>query len=129
MKMSRLAHRWMLWFVLAACAAPSGAADDSRNTDKPREKAPTTKRSAQTHTVTIKNSRFSPAALTLKAGATVIWKNDDDKDHTVVAADKSFKSDNISTDGEFEHMFKKPGTIKYGCKYHPRESGVITVQK
>ena len=124
----RVTLRLMLGLTLALCAAASGA-DDSKAKDKPAVKSPTTKRTAKTHTITIKNSKFSPAALTINVGDTVVWKNDDDKDHTVVADDKSFKSDNISSGDDFEHAFKKPGTFKYGCKYHPREKATITVER
>jgi plastocyanin len=124
----------MLAFACAICCTSAlGAADDAKGKDKakdkPAEKSPTTKRTAKTHTITIENSKFSPAALTVQAGDTVIWKNDDDKDHTVIADDKSFKSDNISSGDDFKHTFAKAGTFKYTCKYHPREKATITVEK
>ncbi len=126
----RATCRLMLGFALVLCTAALGA-DEAKKTDKDKaaEKSPTTKRTAKTHTITIKNSKFSPAALTIKSGDTVVWKNDDDKDHTVIADDKSFKSDNISSGEDFEFAFRKAGTFKYGCKYHPREKGTITVEK
>jgi len=124
------ATRLTLSCILVLCTAAL-AADESKGKDKekPAEKSPTTKRTAKTHTITIKNSKFSPAALTIHVGDTVIWKNDDDKDHTVVADDKSFKSENISSGDDYTFAFKKAGTFKYGCKYHPREKGTITVEK
>ena len=48
---------------------------------------------------------------------------------TVVGDDKSFKSENISSGDDYTFAFKKAGTFKYGCKYHPREKGTITVEK
>ena len=109
--------------LLVLCSAAL-AADESKGKDK----SPATKQSAKTHTVTIKNNKLSPASLKIKAGDTVVWKNEDDKDHTVAADDKSFKSGNISPDDSFENTFKKAGTFKYGCKYHPRERATITVE-
>ncbi|HEV2294643.1 MAG TPA: cupredoxin domain-containing protein [Tepidisphaeraceae bacterium] len=126
---SRTIFRLTLGLVLAVCAAAPGAADESKARDRDSEKAPTTKRAAKTHTIRIKNSKFSPASLTITAGEKVVWKNDDDKDHTIIADDKSFKSDNLSPEDDFEHTFKKSGTFKYGCRYHPREKGTITVEK
>jgi plastocyanin len=129
-------RRAMIRLVLAlACAICTSAlaADEAKGKDKekdkPAEKSPSTKRTGKTHTITIKNSKFSPATLAIQAGDTVIWKNDDDKDHTVIADDKSFKSDNISSGDDFKHTFGKAGTFKYACKYHPREKATITVEK
>lgn len=126
MIMSRATFRLMLCLVLAVCAA-ARAADESKKKD--RESTPTTRRAEKSHTIQIKNSKFSPAALTIKLGETVVWENDDDKDHTVTADDKSFKSDNIIPDDSFKHAFRKAGTFKYRCRYHPREKATITVEK
>ena len=131
MSMSRRTFGLILSLVLALGAVTALAADEK---EKPKAKedersAPTTKRTAKTHTVTITGNRYSPAALTIKAGDTVVWKNDDDKDHAVNADDKSFKSDNISPGDDFKHTFAKAGTFKYACRYHPREKGTVTVEK
>ena len=119
---------WLVLALMVLCSAAAGA-DDAKGKDKEAEKSPATKRTAKTHTITIKNGKGSPASLTVHVGDTVVWKNDDDKDHTVVADDKSFKSDNISSGDEFTFTFKKAGTFKYGCKYHPREKATVTVEK
>ncbi len=126
--------RLILCLALALCSATVFSADESKpkGGDKrspTTKKSPATKRAAQTHAITINNSKFSPGSLTIKVGDTVAWTNADDKDHTVRADDKSFESANISPDGEFEHTFGKPGTFKYGCTYHPREKATITVEK
>ena len=128
----RATFRLMLGFALVLCTVAFGADDQKargKDDGKSAEKSPATKRTARTHTITIKNSKYSPASLTINAGDTVVWKNDDDKDHTVVADDKSFKSENISSGDDYTSAFKKAGTFKYGCKYHPREKGTITVEK
>jgi len=119
---------WLMLVLMVLCSA-GAAADDAKGKDKEAEKTPATKRTAKTHTITIKNSKYTPASLTIHVGDTIIWKNDDDKDHTVIADDKSFKSENISSGDNYTFAFKKAGTFKYGCKYHPREKGTITVEK
>ena len=86
------------------------------------------KKRATKHTVEMKNKRYEPADLTIKVGETVEWENLDDHDHTVVADDKSFKSDNISSGDTYEFTFKKAGKFRYACQYHPRMKGIITVQ-
>jgi plastocyanin len=130
--MKRSSMGLILCCLMVLCSAALGADDQKgkgKDDDKSAEKSPATKRTAKTHTITIKNGKGSPASLTVHVGDTIVWKNDDDKDHTVVADDKSFKSDNISSGDEFTFTFKKAGTFKYGCKYHPREKGTITVEK
>lgn len=91
---------------------------------------PTTKKSpAKSHTVRMKDKKYAPQSLKIKVGEIVVWQNDDDHDHTVVADDKSFKSGNINPDDSFEFKFAKAGTFTYSCKYHPRMKGTITVEK
>ena len=81
------------------------------------------------HKVNIKDLKYDPAKLTIKAGETVVWTNNDDKDHTVIADDgESFKSDNLGTGDKFRHTFDKKGKFPYHCQYHPRMKGVVVVQ-
>jgi plastocyanin len=82
----------------------------------------------QKHTVSMKDKKFAPAGLTIKAGDTVVWTNNDEHDHTVVADDGSFKSGNIGAGDTFRHEFKKKGKHGYSCTYHPRMKGSITVE-
>ena len=46
----------------------------------------------QTVEVTIDNFTFAPAEITIAPGTTVRWVNHDDIPHTIVEADKAFKS-------------------------------------
>src|SRR5947209_3353265 len=75
--------------------------------------------------VTIKSMQFIPATVTVHAGDTVVWINNDDRDHTVIATDGSFKSGNISSGEKFEHQFSSAGTFAYKCGYHPRMKGSV----
>ena len=84
---------------------------------------------AQSHGVTVKSMRFAPASLTISPGDTVVWTNGDDRDHSISAADGSFKSGNIGAGQSYSHTFDKPGTYPYACSYHPRETGTIIVKK
>ena len=79
------------------------------------------------HAVSIKSMQFSPTSLTVKVGDTVTWTNADDRDHTVVASDSSFKSDNLRPKATFSHTFKKAGRFTYACSYHPRMKATIVV--
>ena len=84
-------------------------------------------KNAASHDVTIKGMKFDPAQIEIAVGDTVVWKNADDRDHTVVAKDNSFKSGNLSKGDKFEHTFTKAGKYSYACSYHPRMKGVVIV--
>jgi plastocyanin len=77
--------------------------------------------------VHISNFTFGPKALTVKVGDTVTWTNDDDIPHTVVAADKSFRSKVLDTGQSFSFTFTKPGAVAYFCSLHPMMTGKIDV--
>jgi plastocyanin len=77
--------------------------------------------------VTIDNFTFSPAALTVKVGTTVTWKNRDDIPHTVVSAGK-FRSKTMDTDDGFSFTFTAAGDYKYFCSLHPHMTGMIKVE-
>ena len=82
---------------------------------------------AKEHEVDIKDVKYKPAKIKIKKGDTVVWKNSDDRDHTVVAKDESFDSGKIAAGESFEHKFEKAGKFAYGCEYHPRMKGVVEV--
>ena len=78
--------------------------------------------------VKIDNFSFGPASLTVAAGTTVTWKNNDDVPHTVVSDDKVFKSKALDTDDKFSYTFTKPGTYNYFCSVHPKMTAKVVVQ-
>ncbi|HEY7662188.1 MAG TPA: cupredoxin family copper-binding protein [Xanthobacteraceae bacterium] len=78
--------------------------------------------------VKIDNFTFSPQRLTVKAGTTVTWINEDDIPHTVAASTKAFKSKALDTDDKFSFTFTTPGTYEYFCSLHPHMTGTIVVE-
>lgn len=78
-------------------------------------------------TVHIKNFMFVPPSLTVPAGTTVTFVNDDDEPHTVTATDKSFDSEGLDKGGTWSHTFAKPGTVTYFCEVHPYMKGRLIV--
>jgi plastocyanin len=79
-------------------------------------------------TVTIKNFDFMPMTITVSAGSTVTWRNDDEEPHTVVSQDGLFRSAAIDGGEKFSFKFTKPGTYKYVCTIHPRMMGTVVVK-
>jgi plastocyanin len=80
-------------------------------------------------TVKIDNFSFGPADITIPAGTTVTWTNNDDVPHVVTSDDnKMFKSKALDTDDRFSFTFTKPGTYNYYCAIHPKMTAKIVVQ-
>ena len=79
--------------------------------------------------VKIDNFSFGPATITIPAGSTVTWTNNDDVPHVVTSDDnKMFKSKALDTDDHFSFTFTKPGTYNYYCAIHPKMTAKIVVQ-
>ena len=87
------------------------------------------KASGQNNEVKIDNFSFGPATITIPAGSTVTWTNNDDVPHVVSSDDnKLFKSKALDTDDRFSFTFTKPGTYNYYCAIHPKMTAKIVVQ-
>jgi plastocyanin len=79
--------------------------------------------------VKIDNFSFTPMTITVAAGTTVTWTNEDDVPHTVVSDDtKTFKSHALDTGDHFSYTFTKPGKYSYFCSVHPRMTAEVVVQ-
>jgi plastocyanin len=83
---------------------------------------------AQTASATIDNFTFNPQRLTVKAGTTVTWINQDDIPHTVTSSTRLFKSKALDTDDGFSFTFNEPGAYEYFCSIHPHMTGSIVVE-
>ena len=71
---------------------------------------------------------FGPATLTIRVGATVIWKNMSSAPHTITSDDgTTFDSGTIPVGGTFRHTFTMPGAFAYHCNYHPYMRSMIIV--
>ena len=80
-------------------------------------------------TVWIDNFAFNAQTVTVAAGATVTWINEDDAPHTVVADDgKTFRSKVLDTGEKFSFTFAAPGTWGYFCSVHPHMTGKVVVK-
>jgi len=69
--------------------------------------------------VVMKAISFQPAELTVHAGETIEWKNEDIVAHTVTANDGSFDSGLIQPGGTWKMTIKNTGTLEYHCRPHP----------
>jgi plastocyanin len=90
--------------------------------------APTAIAGSAPATVEIRNMRFEPAMLTIAAGTTVTWVNDDESPHTVTDRGKLFRSAALDAKDNFTYTFATPGEFTYFCTLHPMMVGKIMVK-
>lgn len=78
--------------------------------------------------VVIKNFAFVPQTITVKAGTTVTWVNEDAVAHSVVADHDTFPSSSLLDHGaHYAHTFNTAGTYPYICGVHPFMTGTVVV--
>jgi plastocyanin len=74
---------------------------------------------------------FQPQELTVVAGTTVVWVNQDGAPHNVTFVDGSVASDNFRQGEAFEITFEEPGVYPIYCTLHGNPtsgmSGAVTV--
>ncbi len=68
--------------------------------------------------VNVQNFAFDPMDLTVAAGTTVTWTNNDSVSHTVTWDDKSVDSGLFGQGQTFSFTFTQPGTYGYYCIPH-----------
>jgi plastocyanin len=81
---------------------------------------------ATTEVQMAKSYRFEPKAITVAAGDTVTWTNDDNFTHTVQAEGQ--EDHEVERGDSVEITFDQPGTYRYVCTLHRRDmDGTVTV--
>ena len=73
-------------------------------------------------------SAFGANPLTIAAGTTVSWANNDNTTHTTTADASQWSSGNIAPGGRFNVTFASSGRFTYHCQIHPNMVGTIVVQ-
>jgi plastocyanin len=77
---------------------------------------------------TLTTNGFGPNPLTVSAGTTISWLNDDNTAHTSAADGRQWDSGTIAPGGRFNFAFASPGRFTYHCQIHPNMVGTIVVQ-
>jgi collagen type VII alpha len=72
---------------------------------------------------------FSPHSISVTTGDKVTWKNKSDapEGHTVTG--DGLDSKTLKQGDSYTFKFKKAGTYKYLCSFHPNMKGTVKVQK
>jgi plastocyanin len=79
--------------------------------------------------VSMEGIAFQPAEVTVSAGDTVTWTNNDSVGHDVTA--DSFSSGDpggMASGDTFEQTFEEAGTFDYVCTVHPGMEGTVVVE-
>jgi plastocyanin len=120
--------------VLGACGSSSNSSSGT-TPSAPAATAPAAApgspgAKAKTVAVTMKDTAFIPASLTVKVGQKIKWTNQDDVPHNVTSqSGPSIQSPTFSKGGTFTYSAKTAGTISYVCTIHPNMTATITVTR
>ena len=120
----------VLALAVAGCGDSKKSAADqpAPQTNAPAGTATAATESGRSVDIAMKNIQFSPKEQTVPVGTKVIWTNEDDVDHNVVATDGAdFKSENFGKDGTYVYTARKGGPVKYTCTLHPGMDGELKV--
>lgn len=80
--------------------------------------------------VEISNLGLSPAAVTVKRGTTVTWKNRDNQRHAILGNQNvpdKIDSGLLANNESYSYTFNTVGTFAYYCAQHPNMKGSVTV--
>ncbi|MHB1484984.1 MAG: plastocyanin/azurin family copper-binding protein [Saccharofermentanales bacterium] len=103
---------------MTSCSATNTPTTGSQNTSSSAA-------STGGSSVSIENFEFVPAELTVKAGTTVVWTNNDSAGHDIKADE--FISPLMAKGETYSFTFTVKVTYNYICGVHPTMTGKIIV--
>ncbi len=77
--------------------------------------------------IAIEDFLYSPEDLTINAGTTITWTNNDAAVHDATERDRSWNTELLLEGDAGEITFDEPGTFEYFCSIHPWMEASITV--
>lgn len=129
-----MAFRKILIVAILAAGAASSACSSSSSPSS-SSTPPTTTSTGTSATVSIPTgasglttTAFGANPLTVAAGTTVTWINNDSTAHTSAANNGLWSSAIIGPGQTFQFRFTTAGTFPYRCTIHPNMVGTVTVQ-
>jgi plastocyanin len=101
--------------AVATCTLAAGCSGGQDSLD--------TSDAVKTTTVTMPRSyKFDPEVISVKQGATVTWKNEDNFTHDVTIDNGSGETEHKVEPGDSVKItFKKSGTYDYLCRLHSKD--------
>ncbi len=82
----------------------------------------------QPNTVLIAGFAFGPTSMTVAAGTTVTWQNNDGFAHTATSDTGLWDTGSIPAGGSKSITFSTAGAYPYHCTVHPMMKATIIVQ-
>ena len=84
---------------------------------------------AETVEVAIRDFRFEPARVSIRAGDTVRWTNHEKRaSHSVLFPAGALESERLFPGESWSRRFDSPGSQVYHCGPHPEMEGVVEVR-
>jgi plastocyanin len=115
--------------ILLAFVITMGCSSNKSTNPNGPSGTPPPQHSSHYHAVSIAGMAFSPAALSVAVGDTVIWTNSDNAPHTVTSdTGNELNSPTIGQGQTYTHIFAIRGSFPYHCSVHPSMHGGVTVQ-
>jgi plastocyanin len=126
----------MVAFLGAALIIATGVLLVSRGpqgSDKDDGRAARTAPATGVDRVEITDFAYAPAAITVAAGTTIRFTNEDDAPHTATSGtsptpDGVFDSGTLATGETKRIKVTTPGTLAYFCELHPFMKGTVIVK-
>ena len=100
----------------------SGSSSGSDSTSAPKASGKSTDQ------VSIKDFLYKPEDITISAGDSVSFSNQDSANHTATARDGDFDSGTLGQGDSTGLTIDEPGTYTYICSFHPFMNGQVTVE-
>lgn len=123
-----------VYVLTSQSAGPSGSTGSVYRFTTPEAQATdeTDQAASEEVTIIMQNNTYQPLEITIPAGTTVTWVNEDSYVHNVLSGTRGnptgmIESPDIQGGETFSYTFDEPGTFEYYCSYHPGMSATITV--
>jgi plastocyanin len=123
----RILAVWMLAATAGACGGYSSGNPATSPSPTPLPSSSTTVL-IPSGAYTGSTQGFMPTPLTVAAGTTVTFGNNDGVVHTTTSDTGLWDSQSLNSGKTFERRFDTPGTYTYHCTIHPFMTGTIVVQ-
>ena len=85
---------------------------------------------AEEHQVIIKKFKFIPAEITIQAGDSITWKNEEKRQYHSVWFEQSGEpeTDYFFPGETYSKSFNEAGSLPYRCGPHPEMTGIVHVK-
>jgi plastocyanin len=80
-------------------------------------------------TIDIEDFNFDPGHVSVPAGASVTWVNNDSAPHDATADSDAWQTETLDEDESEAITFDDPGTFTYHCSIHPDMKASLTVRE